>query len=308
MADFERKLTMLAERGTVVGPEEMIERVEAQLGSDPLVVVTKQRKGWNMSIWTDDDRTTRKNTGLPGWTWAVAAFLIVVALGGLYLVLDNGGGGDAVTPAPTTTAPVSQSTAPDTAPTTTVEVTPTTSAGERLAARMLVVEAMIEARNSGDYEAWRSFFPEDRPEIFGGTIEDESELEWQRSHMAANDVWTITGECNDVGSRVLCPMTLVNGFYGPAGIFYTVPGMAFDFTVEDELVGIGSGFWDIAGDPEEYAGAFDSWLAEAYPEIHAGFGPRVEGEGALPNPEDMPIAVQYVDEFIAQSDVYPLSD
>lgn len=306
MADFERKLTMLAERGNRVGVEDMIERVEAQLAEDPLVVVSKQRKGWKMSVKTDD-KTNRRPTGPPRWTWAVVAFVAVIAIGGLYVALNDEDTGDAASPAPTTTAPVTQTTAPEAVPTTAAEVTSTTSGEDRFAARLAVIEAMVAARNSGDYQAWRAFFPEERPYIFGGNIENEAELEWQQSHMAAGDVWTITSECTETFSLAIhCPMTLVNGFYGPAGIFFTVPDMIFRFNADDGLESITTNSWDIAGDPEEYANAFDAWLADAHPDVHASFGPRVEGEGALPNPDDMPVALEYVDEFIAQSDVYPV--
>lgn len=304
MADFERKLSMLAERGTHVGPEEMIERVTATLAEEPLVVAKKQRKGRGMSVQTDDVATNERPKR-SGWVWAVAAFVAVLAAGAILLVLNNQGAGEPVVPAPNTTIPT-ESTLAESETATTLEATPTTSAEERLAARMTVVEAMIVARNSGDYEAWRASFPAESPNIFDGLVTDESELEWQRAHMAANDVWTITGECTDTLAYVSCPMTLVNEFYGPAGIFFTVPSMHLSFNADEELVGIGAQVWEIAGDTAEYADAFDAWLAEAYPDVHASFGPRVEGEGALPNPEDMPTAIQYVEEFLAQSDVYPV--
>jgi hypothetical protein len=293
---------MLAERGTHVGAEEMIERVEAVMADDPLVVVTKQRKGIEMSVRTDD-MAVEEGRKRPGWVWALAGFAVVVAVGAVYLALDGLESGEPAVPAPNTTIAPTETT---TAPTTTLDATATTSSEERLGARVQLVEAMVAARNSGDYGTWRAFFPDEAPNIFGTVIGDESEPEWQRSYVAANDVWTITGTCRDGIDRVRCPMTLVNDFLGPAGISYTVPNMEIYFTPEDEMTGMGAEVWSIDGDPEEYADAFDAWLAVAYPEVHAGFGPRVEGEGGLPNAEDMPTAIQYVDEFVAQSDDYPV--
>lgn len=258
-----------------------------------------------MSAQTDDV-TTNEGRKRPGWIWAMAAFVAVIAIGAILLLLNNGGSGEPVVPPPNTTMPT-ETTLPESETSSTLEATPTTSAEEGFAARMAIVDAMIEARNSGDYEAWRAFFPAEKPNIFGGLVNDESELEWQRSYMAANEVWTKTGPCSaTITGGVGCPMTLVNDFFGPAGIFYAVPNLEFYFTQEGELGGLGAGVWDIAGDPAGYADDFDAWLAEAYPEVHAGFGPRVDGEGALPNPDDMPTALQYVEEFIAQSDKYPL--
>jgi hypothetical protein len=44
------------------------------------------------------------------------------------------------------------------------------------------------------------------------------------------------------------------------------------------------------------------------PDVHATFGPKVPDWGLFPNAEDMPSALEYVDELLAQSNVYPLSD
>ena len=305
MADFERKLSMLAERGARVGPEEMIERVEAELAQDPLVVVTKQRKGSGMSVQTDKPTDQRGRSRARGLAWGVAAFVAVIALGGIYLALADGGG-DPTRPEPAIT------------PTTVAEITTTTRVpttegvvgGIPFEERMATIEAMIAARNSGDFDAWRAAFIAERPEILGGQIEDDSELEWQRSYVAANDVWTITGPCDDVRPvapyLIRCPMTLRNDFHGPGGLFYAVSQMDLTLNSDGQLTGIGAEAWEIAGDPGEYNTAFDAWLAEAHPDVHAGFGPRVEGEDGLPNSEDMPVAIRYVDEFLERSDVYPL--
>ena len=52
MADFETKLHWLSERGDPVGAEELIERIEADLAGDPLVVVNKRREGTLMTKTT----------------------------------------------------------------------------------------------------------------------------------------------------------------------------------------------------------------------------------------------------------------
>ena len=173
------------------------------------------------------------------------------------------------------------------------------------AQKMATIEAMVEARNTGDFDAWRAFFPAERPRIWDDTVEDESELDWQRSYMAANEIWTITGPCQSQGNGVQCPMTLVNDFFGPAGLFFRT-GVDFSFNDDGEISYLGSNTWEIAGDPGEFSEAFDTWLFDAQPDVYASFVPRVEGENGLPSAEDMPTALGYVDEFIAQSDSYPL--
>lgn len=173
------------------------------------------------------------------------------------------------------------------------------------AQKVSTIEAMVHARNSGDYDAWRSFFPTERPVIWANTVEDESELDWQRSYMAANETWTITAPCQSRGSAVSCPMALVHDFFGPAGLFFRTT-VDFEFNDEGEISYLGTGSWEIAGDWGEYTESFDNWLLEEHPDVHASFGSRVEGENGLPNANDMPMAVEYVDEFIRQSDTYPL--
>lgn len=201
----------------------------------------------------------------------------------------------------------------DSGPTTTQTTSATASTEPRGAAseealfaqKVATVEAMVEARNSGDFETWRGLFPAERPVIWAGVIEDESELEWQRSYMAANETWTITAPCQSRGTAVSCPMTLVNDFFGPAGLFYRTT-VDFRFNDDGVISEFGSASWEIAGDPGDYSEAFDAWLLEAHPDVHASFGPRVEGENGLPNADDMPEALEYVDEFIRHSDAYPL--
>jgi hypothetical protein len=200
--------------------------------------------------------------------------------------------------------------APDPATTRAVTTTtqqPTAAIDELLLAqRVETIEAMVEARNSGDFDAWRAFFPSQRPIIWASTVRDEAELEWQRSYMAANETWTITGPCRSQADRIQCPMTLVNDFFGPAGLFFRVP-VNFRFNEAGEISYLGADTWAIAGDPGDYSEAFDTWLAEAHPDVDTAFGPRVEGEDQLPGAADMPVALEYVHEFLAQSGDYPLA-
>jgi hypothetical protein len=82
VADFESKLRWLSERGKPVGAEELIERIEADMAGDPLVVVAKQREG---TLMTKTQQTTASR--FKGPAWAVAVFVMVLAGGILYLSL-----------------------------------------------------------------------------------------------------------------------------------------------------------------------------------------------------------------------------
>ncbi len=88
MADFDTKLQQLSNRGTPVGAEELIERIEAELAGDPLVVVTKQREGTLMTH-TDQPVTTKGPGPGRGLAWAAVAFAAILAVGGLYFAFSG---------------------------------------------------------------------------------------------------------------------------------------------------------------------------------------------------------------------------
>lgn len=192
--------------------------------------------------------------------------------------------------------------------TTTSAPTTTLSQAEVFADRVATIEAMVADFNSGDFDAWRAHFIAERPNIFASIVKNDMEdLEWQRSFMAANEVWTITGECTNVGTvRVSCPFSKENEFHGPAGIAITVPRLTFSFDEDLQISEMSTEYWEVAQDPAVFNAAFDAWLAETHPEVYESFGPRVEGEEGLPNPDDMPTALEYIAEFIEQSDEYPV--
>ncbi len=103
MADFELKLRQLSERGHPVGAEELIERIEAELAGNPIVVVAKQRKGPFMTK-TDEITGTGPSRRLRVVGWAVTAFIMVVAAVVVYLALSPGADRVADTlPSPTST-------------------------------------------------------------------------------------------------------------------------------------------------------------------------------------------------------------
>jgi hypothetical protein len=89
MADFEKKLMRLSERGNPVGAEELIERIEAEMAGNPLVVVSKRREGTIMT--KTQTPGTAEPSRLKGPVWAVAIFVAILAAAGLYLAfIDNG--------------------------------------------------------------------------------------------------------------------------------------------------------------------------------------------------------------------------
>jgi hypothetical protein len=88
VADFEIKLQQLSSRGTPVGAEELIERIEAKLAGDPLVVVTKRREGVFMTKTDESAKTQAPGPGR-GLAWGIAAFVVILAVAGLYFAFSG---------------------------------------------------------------------------------------------------------------------------------------------------------------------------------------------------------------------------
>ena len=135
MADFETKLRWLSERGNPVGAEELIDRIEADLAEDPIVVVGRRREG---TIVTKTRRSPRTSTPsrYRGPAWAGKAFVAVLAVATVYLAFSGDGDQVADTPPPTTTV------APEVETVTDLEV----------------IEAGVSALYSGDADRAIVFF------------------------------------------------------------------------------------------------------------------------------------------------------
>ncbi|MEX2251595.1 MAG: hypothetical protein WD895_05935 [Acidimicrobiia bacterium] len=129
MAEFETKLRWLSERGNPVGAEELIERIEADLAGDPLVVVAKRREGTLMTK-TQQSPTTSQPSRYRGPAWALAAFVAVLAVAAAFFAFAGDDSQVADNPPPPPTV------APDVETMTDLEV----------------IEAGVAAFYSGDAE------------------------------------------------------------------------------------------------------------------------------------------------------------
>jgi hypothetical protein len=212
--DFTTKLELISKRGTPVGAEELIERIEAQLGGDPLIVVTSRRMGALMTK-TDQPTTTRPPGTRRGLMWALAAFVAILAIGGLYLafsgeedqVVDQG-------PLPTTTTPSEPA---------------TTVAGPAAMSDVETLEAGVTALTAGDGETATDLFnlvSSDDP------VTDE-EVAAQAEYLGASGA-TLTLDCNEPAASGVAFQCLVkheNALSDAIG--YVDPGESFVMLVRD---------------------------------------------------------------------------
>ncbi len=235
------------------------------------------------------------------WWAAAAAFAVVIGIGLAIALLP---GGDE--PAPVTTPP------PTTATTTT---TTTSTTAAPLPEEIDLVLQSIEAWNAGDFDSWLEFL---------APISEDEQL-FPRSLMNANEQIEVTAPCAIVGEdadsvSVECPVYVEDDFHGAGGLasdgtmtfVVNRSGQIVDrsSTAYQEDNGLCCPRW------EAFHIAFYRWLEQAHPEVYDDIGPwsgnvfhRVWPPGfASRNPEHMKIALEYVDDFVAQSDVYPLED
>lgn len=202
------------------------------------------------------------------------------------------------TPASTTPATTdSEVTAAPTTTTTAVRVDPE--------AAVAAVLGAINAYNSGDIDAWvATFAPESREAPVAETWGYFDEI-----FMNANQQLQVVEPCQPIATGptvVECTIAVSDDFYGPAGLSGTAPAQ---FQLNDQLQLIE---WN---DNQEccdrqflFNRAFNNWLRDSHPDIYEQIRPfDLESlPGWRTDPADMAIAIQYVAEFVEQSDTYPL--
>lgn len=172
--------------------------------------------------------------------------------------------------------------------------------------RVGIVEAQAQAYSDGNVEAWLGYYAPDGS-LWNGVFPATSPTTttWFSAFMAANDQWTIIAPCEEVSADELsCPMGRRDEFHGAAGL--GGEGMiTFTFNKADEITAFRMSPAPASVFQSSYRPfgvAFDTWLEDTYPDVHAQFGRRVFD--VMPNAEDMPIALQHVEEFVAQSKEY----
>jgi hypothetical protein len=175
------------------------------------------------------------------------------------------------------------------------------------------VEAAIEAYNAGDLEGLVAFAAPGEGMVVDWVLGPEGFVE---AKMAAGARFILDEPCRDGASAgaVVCSGTDTNRYWAAAGI--DRPGQ-YVLIVEDGAI-VSSSFADAElSEPDVFGNAFLSWLEATYPEVVEGL-PAYDGEApgesrisfsssGVPIAAAMPTALEYVDEFVAQSPDYPIT-
>lgn len=178
--------------------------------------------------------------------------------------------------------------------------------GDDVAQAVEVVLASIDAQNAGDYDAWAAT-------LTAEVLQDAEAGGLARVLFNANTRIELVEPCRVVGtsptgeSEVLCRTKVTHDYQGPAGL---VQMNTDTFVVNaDGLIGSIDGESTCCDEEFLFNSRFWLWLSGAYPAVYEDIRPfdRESLPGWRRDPADMLIAVQYVEEFVGQSEHYPLS-
>ncbi len=170
-----------------------------------------------------------------------------------------------------------------------------------------IVLGSIAARNSGDVDAWMGTLG---GEELAGVTEYRNLAE---ANVVASYEMTVTepdgpgSGCAVVGTGldgetlVSCPVRVDDDFIGAAGVFYQ--GQSIFYVLDGKVVQ-----WDDglnSNDPGDLETEFLRWFFGEHSEVASEMTAGLT-DWYTRTPDDMATVLQYVDEFVAQSDVYPV--
>lgn len=172
---------------------------------------------------------------------------------------------------------------------------------------LATVEAVYEALNDHDQAAWEQL---NTPLALAAAGDIVAITQSMGSRYEIIDPCRVVEEQADGDVVVECGVHWTDDFRGPAGISsiftntHTVNAEGLIWKTEDDI-----DLFDLE-ESFAYSRAFWAWLEEAHPEVHAEIAPTnwQAFPGYQGDPTDALVAIEYVEEFVAQSDVYPIGD
>jgi hypothetical protein len=210
------------------------------------------------------------------------------------------------TVAPTVAAPTTTVAPTVAAPTTTVAPTVAAPTNEDaiLDSAVAAVMAAIDAKNSYDLDGW--LMAHEGGKRPGVPLFAEQILMNAKQQYEIVEACQVTGEDSSGKTSVECVIKDNNGFWAVGGISDT--NNQVYLVNADGLITNTSHFG--SSSRNAFNQAFHQWLSDTYPEVYNEMGyATISSNGPgfdTRNPDHMLIAVEYVEEFVAQSDTYPL--
>jgi hypothetical protein len=180
-----------------------------------------------------------------------------------------------------------------------------------------VVLSAFEALNGGDIEAYKA-------SLTGDELAFEQSSNASEALSYANATYElvdcrVSGTVESGESTVECGSTRNDEFYGAGGIVETGT-MTVLVTEDDKIRAVSFPTPDIPWADTDFAAfnlAYWNWLADAHPAVFADIAFLTADLDSIPGltvrptdphePAEMLTALEYIDEFVAQSDGYPLT-
>ena len=260
-------------------------------------------------------RATESQEPRVGQTRRRGLLVLVLSLALVVAACSSDDDSSDTTLAPTTTAAATTTAAPTTTAVPTTTVAPESADG--VPPQIATVTAMYDALNAHDADAYAVYWAEDAvgwgPMVWGndkvpvGSPEMEKGFEERRAwgaHFTLSD-------CQLVDEEVRCLETWDDRVYhGMAGL--TVQREAFYTFDEQGMITtmINGNFY--SDEVLDWQAVFGPWMQATYPEIAEtylvpGFDKSFKREVVFASPESIADFTGLIEEFVAQSDEYPLS-
>ncbi|MCL1595674.1 MAG: hypothetical protein M3132_15110 [Actinomycetia bacterium] len=272
---------------------------------ETLLVDIDERAGY-MPIDTQVPDTTPNQTKKTrrGWFTAAVAFGVVLLLGAMTILIMNETGD--VPPA-------------DDDVTTTEAATTTVTLSAELQVTYDTALRTIDVFNNGDIDSWMKMFRQDGA-FWGLQMSGTHIREFVEFRMASGEQLVVdTCVPHTDGRRIACTVTIVNDLFTAAGLPTHVAEWIVGSDEKGRVLDIMQES-DLGGDEiEDLIAALGLWIRDTYPdiwqEVFVAAGdcsldqdsPNCVNGEWYGTPETSRELLRFVDEFVAQSDVYPLN-
>ena len=177
--------------------------------------------------------------------------------------------------------------------------------GDSADAEIAVVLSALEAKNSFDLDGWLMALEGGQRvgvPVFAEEILMNAEERWE-----VVEACQVTGENSSSETGVKCLIQETTTSYWAVGGISDTKNQVF-LVNTDGLISLSGHFG--SSEKNGFNRAFHQWLSDTYPDVYNEMGYGSISSNApgfdTKNPDHMLIAVEYVEEFVAQSDEYPL--
>lgn len=245
--------------------------LRSEATGEPIMVIELERR-------EATERTeVARGRPFPGWLVAAAALLLaVIGATALWTAGDD----------------------------TTVEVTPADAGPSAPASPTAQVDRFLTIYNRGDWEEIQAVIAQDLDDT-ATNVEHRQVKQIDPAYVVAKDRWVRMGGCRTSGPDVVCPIARRDDFHGAGGLS-TTEEYVFAFDDDGRLARLNLRDADPWADQHAFRAEFRQWVEQERADVSIQFFPPADRAiaelGDLPRADSMAVALELVDDFVAQSD------